>query len=103
MFCDRCYRKIQECDCRKPAPLNGRWPSGTWFQKRLEKVRIMQAVKKTLTRDAGSAAINLVSFLAMMGLIIGGLFVLAKVGNALIDFWGSLGRCIEALLECRNI
>lgn len=35
------------CDCHRP--VDGRWPTGTWFQRRLATVKVQEAQRLTAT------------------------------------------------------
>jgi hypothetical protein len=54
MRCTTCNRRLAECSC-KPRTLKGRWPTGTWLQKRLQKLRIENALRE---KQGGSYAIH---------------------------------------------
>lgn len=106
MNCSICGRRTTDCKCETKQTIHaGRWPVGTWFQRRLKKVRIVAMLenKKTYTRDAGASAVEVVLFLGVAAGLIIGLLMLGATLRSAFNLWEAAAHCIQALLECRNI
>lgn len=106
MVCSTCKRRIADCACKAQNELVKRWPMGTWFQRRLKKIRVVKLLEekqKLYTRDAGNSAVDVVCFLTIAGIIIGALLIYGKVFTEVFHLLESVNRCITALLECAQI
>lgn len=98
MRCVYCNRQTEKCLCKKLAVLNGRWPRGTWMQRRLQMLRIARA---TETRtQAGSAALRVICLLTILGALG---FAGAILPSILRQIWANFHavlECIDALTKC---
>jgi hypothetical protein len=103
MVCSICGRRTAECDCKKPAVLNGKWPTKTWMQERLKKIRMEKIAQKESHREAGASRWDTIAFIAVFCVVVGAIWVHAEVLKQLFHWFDSIGGCIKALLECRNI
>lgn len=104
MVCSICGRRTEDCACKKEAVLNGRWPTRTWFQNRLKKVRIIAMLEnKYNARDAGTSLLEVLCALVISGIILGALWTYATVIHQIIGHFEAIGHCVKALLECVSI
>jgi len=96
--CLFCNRPLVECECErvprdKPNPKA--WPTGTWFQERLKKIRAA-----AFNGDAGRGEVET---LCLVLLIVGGaygLYLLLGVHAQVIKAWLDINRCLTDLLHC---
>jgi hypothetical protein len=106
MNCSICGRRAVDCKCEtKQNVTAGRWPVGTWFQRRIKKVRIksMLETKNSYTRDAGASSLDVILFLGIAAGLIVGLLLLGNTLRSAFNLWEAASRCVAALLECRSI
>jgi hypothetical protein len=105
MICANCRRRAEDCECKANNEFVKRWPVGTWFQRRLKKVRIksMLETKNSYTRDAGASTCEVLLFLGIAAGLVIGLLLLGNTLRSAFNLWEAASRCIQALLECRSI
>jgi len=105
MVCATCERRIADCQCQKNNQLVKNWPTQTWLQKRLKKVRIAQTNGHEPEREGerGYAFLQVLCFLAVAGLIVTALLTFGVFARGVVENLQSVDHCIKALLECVNI
>lgn len=99
MVCSTCKKQIEWCECQKNNEIVKNWPRHTWLQERLKKVRLAEMNGK----QDGYTFVDACLFLGMACLVILGIVTLAYVGKQAIENLQSVGRCVQALLECTHI
>lgn len=69
-----------------------------------ERVHYLNGGKKEpITRDAGATLLEVALFLCVFAIVMVSLPTLALIAQQAIQYFQTIGACIQALLECRNI
>ena len=98
MRCTNCNRLVKDCLCKKLAVLNGRWPRGTWMQRRLQMLRIARATETRTQR--GGAALRVLCLLTILGALGFAGAILPTIARQMWANFHAVLECIDALTKC---
>lgn len=104
MRCSVCNRRVADCRCVKVENKTGRWPKGTWFQKRLQKLRLEWALNgKPPKGESGRYAIELVCIMVLGVALFWALWTHWTLFSEAIRGFHLVAECMRDVIECRSV
>jgi hypothetical protein len=99
MRCAICNRRVADCTCKIDKIKGGKWPRGTWFQKRLKKVKIAELNGK---QEHGRSAIEVLCGLTLAAILAWTLVANLSYFRQVYQQIQNIERCVGQLYNCSN-